>query len=75
MRTDSSDCNAVLARLWEYLDGELPPEERATFAAHLRRCVPCGRCGCFERAYLGLLARQRNCPAPRGLIRRLFPQK
>lgn len=52
------DCALVLAHLWEYLDGEMEPDDVEVFRAHLelcRRCYPAYR---FDRAYLELVARQ-----------------
>ncbi|NWF85135.1 MAG: zf-HC2 domain-containing protein [Bryobacteraceae bacterium] len=34
-------CLEVFARLSEYLDGELPPEECAAVEAHIADCPPC----------------------------------
>lgn len=34
-------CLEVFARLSEYLDGELPPEEYASVAEHIADCPPC----------------------------------
>ncbi len=38
-------CAEVLSRLSDYLDGELPDEERARVEAHLTRCDLCERFG------------------------------
>jgi len=38
-------CSEVLARLSDYVDGELPPEERVMVEAHLRGCDACTRFG------------------------------
>jgi mycothiol system anti-sigma-R factor len=38
-------CSDVLARLSDYLDGELAAEERARVDAHLRACDGCARFG------------------------------
>lgn len=35
------ECMDIFARLSEYLDGELPPEERARFESHIAGCPPC----------------------------------
>lgn len=34
-------CKEVLARLYEYLDGELPAEDLAAVREHLERCQEC----------------------------------
>lgn len=38
-------CSQVLARLSEYLDGELPAAERRAVEEHLRGCDACTRFG------------------------------
>jgi mycothiol system anti-sigma-R factor len=59
------ECKQVLARLWEYLDQELGPEEAYVIGAHLEDCAGCYPAYCCNRAFLQLLARQRHmCTAP-----------
>jgi anti-sigma factor RsiW len=51
------DCAEIERRLWEYLDGALPPEEAAAVRGHLGHCAGCGpACQCC-RAFLRLLSR------------------
>ena len=62
-------CEEVLIRLWEYLDEELASEEAAAVKLHLRDCHRCHPACCCDRAFLELLARQRNrCSAPLTLV-------
>ena len=35
------ECEAVFARLSEYLDGDLAPADCETLEAHVRDCAPC----------------------------------
>jgi anti-sigma factor RsiW len=70
------ECEAVVIRLWEYLDQELAPEEAEAVGAHLTYCAHCYPAFCCDRALLKLLARQRVNAAPialemwvRGLLR------
>lgn len=35
------ECMDIFARLSEYLDGELSPEECAHFESHIAGCAPC----------------------------------
>jgi anti-sigma factor (TIGR02949 family) len=66
------ECEEVLIRLWEYLDQELGPEEARTVKGHLLSCPSCHPRYCRDRAFLALLARQRQrCSAPRSLVVRL----
>ena len=46
------DCAAVLQRLWEFLDGELGPEDTAAFHAHLALCSKCYPQYNFEKTFL-----------------------
>jgi anti-sigma factor RsiW len=43
-------CSAVLARLSDYMDGDLAAEERVQVEAHLRGCDGCARFGGEFRA-------------------------
>ena len=66
------DCEQVLFRLWEYLDQELKPDESMSMDAHLQDCPRCRPAYCFDRAFLRLLARQRDsCSAPHSLVSRV----
>ncbi len=35
------DCSEVLHRIYEYLDGEMSPEDVTRVARHLEECRPC----------------------------------
>ena len=63
------ECEAVLVLLWEYLDEELTAEEAEAVGSHVRDCPSCRPAYCCDRAFLKLLARQRNrCSAPAPLV-------
>jgi anti-sigma factor (TIGR02949 family) len=66
-------CRDVIAQLWDYLDGELPPERMEHLAAHLAECARCYPLYRFAFAFLGAVARQRDrLPRPpRALVERL----
>lgn len=55
-------CREVMEQLWDYLDGELPPQRVEAFAAHLAECARCYPQYRFEFAFLEALARQRGRP-------------
>lgn len=58
-------CREVMEQLWDYLDGELPPQRVEEFAAHLAECARCYPQYRFEFAFLEALARQRErLPGP-----------
>ncbi len=63
------DCEAVLVLLWEYLDEGLGAEEADTIRLHISQCPRCHPAYCCDRAFLELLARQRQrCSAPPTLV-------
>ena len=63
------ECEAVLLLLWEYLDEELGSEEAETVRSHLSQCPSCHPAYCCDRAFLKLLARQRQrCSAPPAFV-------
>lgn len=73
MRIGGISCEDALARLWEFLDGELPAEEEAAVQKHLEICGRCYPQFDFQRAYFAytrqLAERERVSPERR---RRLF---
>lgn len=38
---NEADCSEALHRVFEYLDGELPADERSKISAHLAHCAAC----------------------------------
>jgi mycothiol system anti-sigma-R factor len=58
------ECREVVVRLWEYLDGELAPEEVLSLRVHLDGCPRCRSCHCCDRAFLRLLRRALAAPEP-----------
>jgi hypothetical protein len=66
-------CSDVLARLSDYVDGELSSEERARVETHLRGCDGCARFGGEFRATVEALRAHLEGAAevPRDLTERL----
>lgn len=57
-------CGEVLARLSDYVDGELEPEVRGQIDRHLERCTVCERFGGrFKRTVAALRTRLATAPA------------
>jgi anti-sigma factor (TIGR02949 family) len=52
-------CQEVITELWDYLDGELPPERATAIADHLAECARCYPQYRFEYGFLAAVARQR----------------
>lgn len=65
-------CDRVVARLWEYVDGELEPASAAEISAHLDMCARCFPHYDFQRAYREFVRRTRRQDVPAGLRRRVF---
>ncbi len=76
----SIDCQEVMERLYEYLDGELTSERTAEVKTHLEDCRPCTALSSFEETFIRFLeVRTRTRNAPEELKKRilkdmLFPQ-
>lgn len=51
-----TDCDDALIQLYEFLDGELTLDRRASIQAHLDACGPCLAAHDFEEALQRLLA-------------------
>lgn len=47
-----ADCEAIVRRLWPYLDGALPDTERQRVTDHLAMCKDCRSHFDFARAFL-----------------------
>lgn len=65
-------CDEVLARLWEFIDHELTPDNADRIRQHLAVCAHCLPQYAFQRAFVVFLRRQREAPAPPELRRRVF---
>ena len=66
-------CEDALARLMEFIDGELPLEQEAAVKKHLDICTRCYPRYDFQRAYREFTRRLRDRDhAPTMLRRRLF---
>lgn len=66
-------CEEALLRLWEFLDGELPPEDETAVKRHLEVCNRCYPQYDFQRAYFEYARQVREREhAPASLRRKLF---
>lgn len=65
-------CDHVIAKLWEYIDGELSAENDSRVRAHLDICSRCFPQYDFQRAYKELVRRTAQQPMPPTLQRRVF---
>ena len=65
-------CEQVLARLWEFLDGELEPGMEDAVRRHLEQCARCFPQYDFERAYAEMLRRIAQRMDPPGLRPRVL---
>ena len=52
-----TDCSEFLLRIYEYMDGEMGPEENLRFEAHVRECAPCLKQHEVDRTVKGLIRR------------------
>ncbi|MGH7477292.1 MAG: zf-HC2 domain-containing protein [Longimicrobiales bacterium] len=67
-------CEHVIARLWEFIDGELDAASEAEVQQHLELCERCFPQYDFQRAYSEFMRRVARRLAPPGLRRRIFEQ-
>ena len=66
-------CHEALSRLWEFLDGELSPEDEAAVKKHLDICDRCYTQYDFQRAYFEYTRQIREREhAPPSLRKKLF---
>lgn len=68
------DCDAVMRRLWDYLDQQLTPQTMAAIHDHLGKCQHCQPEAQFRRAFERAVSSARqeagNTDALRARIRR-----
>jgi mycothiol system anti-sigma-R factor len=70
---DDPDCQAVLDRVYEYLDGELGPLDLDKIREHLDDCGPCLQQYDLDVALKALVRRSCGCePAPIELRERIL---
>ena len=56
-----TDCRDVLAKVYDFLDGEVTPDDHARIAQHLDECAPCLRQYGLEQAVKALVHRSCGC--------------
>lgn len=62
------NCDDIVPRLWEYLDGELDAARLAEVRAHLEHCAGCRDSAELSRAFLAMLP---DAPVPEDELRRV----
>jgi mycothiol system anti-sigma-R factor len=65
------DCRETVARLYEFLDGELTEERRRAIEAHLDHCPPCGSVVSFEAELRRVVADRCKDHVPEQLRERI----
>jgi len=66
-------CGEAKAHLWEFVDGELGPDDCARIREHIEACPPCGELYFSERKIKDVVARACACEsAPQALKGRVM---
>lgn len=65
-------CDHVIARLWEYIDGEISDESAGLIRAHLDVCAHCFPQYNFQRAFVEFVHVHGATPIPPALRHRVF---
>ncbi len=52
-------CRHVQQHVWDYLDGQLAPQETASLQAHMAECSECHDFGQFQQRFIQALASAR----------------
>lgn len=65
------DCNAMLARLYTFLDGELTDQRRTTIQSHLDTCPSCFSAFDFEMELRIVVAKRVHTRVPAELAERI----
>ena len=71
MGNTETDCQALLRRIYEFLDDEVGEAECASLQAHLDACPECFRHVEFERAVKEVVRRKCGETLPDGIAERL----
>ncbi len=58
---DGTDCSEALLRIYEFLDGEMGPEECQKIQAHLDACGPCLKQYNVDQALKAMVKRSCAC--------------
>lgn len=66
-----SDCNDALHELYEFLDGELTDDRRATIERHLTDCSPCLEAFDFQAEVRLVIAQKCRDEVPESLKARI----
>jgi mycothiol system anti-sigma-R factor len=69
---DDDDCAQALARVYEYLDGEMSPAAMAQMREHLDDCAPCLQQYDLDVALKALVRRSCRESAPADLRERIM---
>jgi mycothiol system anti-sigma-R factor len=56
-----TDCSEALHRVYEYLDGEMTPEDTSKIRQHLEACAPCLEEYDLDQALKALVKRSCAC--------------
>lgn len=65
------DCAELLAKLNQYIDGELDSSSCVDIRAHMEACSPCLHHADIEAAFKKLVARSCRESAPAGFLERM----
>jgi mycothiol system anti-sigma-R factor len=64
-----TDCSEFQLRIYEYMDGEMGPEENLRFAAHVRACAPCTKQHEVDQTVKSLIRRVQPASAAPATLR------